>query len=155
MNSLFEYESFVADCYVNLQTSAPARPWTIHGTEATLYEERNALVLLPEPEDLNVQGYGTLQWPKSAREEYFLSKGRNADGSPREPLPAPKQPETVTVERGLTHAECFIDSIRNGRPSRENASEGHLAAGAAHVANLSYRRKRRVEWDWRSNKVRV
>ena len=154
MNSLFEYESFIADCYVNLQTSAPVRPWTIHGTDATLYEERNALVLFHEPVDHGVQSYGTYQWPKEARAQYYLSKGWTADGRPVDPLPAPKEPTIVTLERGLTHAEWFIWSIRESKPSKENAQEGHLAAGAAHVANMSYRQKKRLQWDWQSNKVR-
>ena len=31
------------------------------------------------------------------------------------------------------------ESPRDGSPSRENAEEGHFAAGAAHLANVAYR----------------
>lgn len=154
MNTLFEYDGFLADIYVNLETSYRQRPWTIHGTEGTMHEERNTLVVFPEPEDRDVQGYGTYQWPREMREQYYVSKGYLPNGRPKDPLPPPKEPTVVTIDRGLSHAEYFIKSIRDGSPSKENATEGHYAAGAAHVANASYRQKRRLQWDHKSNKVR-
>ena len=154
MNSLFEYDNFIADIYVNLETSFPSRPWTVHGSDGTMYEERNTLVVFHEPVDNDVQGYGTYQWPREMREQYYLSKGYLPNGRPKEPLPAPKEPTTYTVDRSFTHAEWFIKSIRDGSPSRESATEGHYAAGAAHVANAAYRQKRRLQWDHKNNKVR-
>ena len=154
MNSLFEYDNFIADIYVNLETSHRATPWIIHGTEGTLYEDRNTLVVYHEPVDNDVQGYGTYQWPREMREQYYVSKGYLPNGRPKEPLPEPKEPTVHTVERGFSHAEWFIKSIRDGSPSQENATEGHYAAGAAHVANASYRQKRRMQWDYKNNKVR-
>jgi hypothetical protein len=68
-------------------------------------------------------------------------------------LPPPPEPEEVKVERGPSHYEYFILSIRNGEPSRETAEEGHYAAGAAHVANLAYRHGKRMKWDWKTNQV--
>jgi hypothetical protein len=154
MNTLFEYDGFLADIYVNLETSFNLRPWSIHGTDGTMYEENNALVVYHEPIDNDVQGYGTYQWPREMREQYYVSKGYLPNGRPKEPLPAPKAPTTYTIDRGFTHAEWFIKSIRDGSPSKENATEGHYAAGAAHVANASYRQKRRLQWDHKTNKVR-
>ncbi|MCC7236224.1 MAG: Gfo/Idh/MocA family oxidoreductase [Bryobacterales bacterium] len=154
MNTLFDYDGFVADVYVNLETSVPSRPWTIHGTDAAMWEERGKLVVTKEPVDNDVQGYGTYQWPKAMREQYYIGKGYLPNGRPKEPLPPRPEPETITIDRGLTHAEHFIQSIRTGKPSVENATEGHYAAGAAHVANASYRQKRRLEWNHKTNKVR-
>ena len=57
------------------------------------------------------------------------------------------------MERGPSHAEWFVLSMRDGKPSKENAEEGHLAAGAAHVANMSYKRGKKMKWDWRKNKA--
>jgi len=154
MNSLFEYkEGFVADIYVNLANSAPTRGNTIMGDGGTLVDEMRKLVLYPEPVDHGVQSYGTLQWPKALRSAYYESHGWRPEGRSKEPLPPPKQPQEITVERGPSHAEHFIISLREGTPSRENAEEGHYAAGAAHVANLAYRKGKRMKWDHRSNKA--
>ena len=45
------------------------------------------------------------------------------------------------------------ESPRDGSPSRENAEEGHFAAGAAHLANVAYRRGRRMAWDLKTSRV--
>lgn len=154
MNSLFEYkEGFQADIYVNMANSFQVRGNTILGDQASLVEERGKLILFPEPIDYDVQSYGTLQWPKAMRSAYYESRGWKAEGRPAQPLPPPVQPQEVTVERGPTHAEHFIISMRESKTSRENAEEGHYAAGAAHVANMAYRKGKRLRWDHRTNKV--
>ncbi|HPQ15851.1 MAG TPA: hypothetical protein PLP04_11520, partial [Bryobacteraceae bacterium] len=56
-------------------------------------------------------------------------------------------------ERGLEHHEYFIKSLRENLPSMETAEEGHYAAGAAHLGNLAYRKKRRIRWNIETNKV--
>ena len=61
--------------------------------------------------------------------------------------------DEIEVERGHSHAEWFVLSMREGQPSKENAQEGHLAAGAAHVANMSYRRGKKLKWDWKNDAV--
>lgn len=154
MNSIFEYEEgFVADMYVHLANSSPTPGNIIMGDKGTIIEERGKLVFIPEPVDTNVQGYGTLQWPKAMRAAYFESKGYTADGRPKtKPQPRP-EPEEIAVERGPSHAEHFILSIRNKKPSRENATDGHLAAGAGHIANIAYREHRKVRWNWKTNTV--
>jgi hypothetical protein len=154
MNSLFDYaEGFVADVYVNLGNSYSQRGQTIYGTEAKLYEERGKVVLWKEPVDHGVQTYGTRHWPKAAREAYFLGQGWTAEGRPPQPLSSPKDPEEALVERGPSHAELFLLSILESKPSRENAAEGHYAAGAAHIANMAYRQGKRMHWDWKHHKV--
>lgn len=154
MNSIFEYEEgFIADMYVHLANSFPAPGYTIMGTQGSLVFQGDKLMLFPEPVDHGVQSYGTLQWPKAAREQYFTSKGWSAEGRPLEALPARKQPEEIAVERGPTHAEWFVKCLREGLPSKESALEGHLAAGAAHVANAAYRRGKKLKWDWKTEAV--
>ena len=58
-------------------------------------------------------------------------------------------------ERGQSHNWYFIDSIRNNKPSRENAEEGHFAAAAAHLCNLAYRHKTRASWNPATAKVKL
>lgn len=154
MNSLFEYESgFVADMYVNLCNARRGEPATFMGTEATMVMDAGKLILYPEITRPNVQAYGSSSWPKAARKAYFEANGYTADGKPATPLPPPKEVQEVKVERGPSHYEWFIISLREGKPSRENATEGHYAAGAAHIANMAYRHGCRMRWNFKTGKV--
>lgn len=157
MNSIYEYpNNFIADLYVNLGNARVPHGITIMGTERTLVlgggNRGPAMTLYPEPVAPDVQRYGTNGWPKKMQQQYFESKGYTAEGRPREPLEQKKE-QTVAVERGPQHHELFILSIRNGTPSKENATEGHFAAGAGHLANIAYRKGRRAVWDLKTSKV--
>jgi predicted dehydrogenase len=154
LQSVPEYEKgFILELCVNLCNAAPSRLFTIYGTDGTLMPERNRLMLYPEMHEPDVQDYGTSSWPKAARAAFFKEHGWSEDGRPPEPRPRAPQPEPVTLERGPSHGEYFVLSIRNNSPSKENAAEGHYAAGRAHVANIAYRRGAKVHWDYRTNKV--
>lgn len=149
MESTFEYkEEFLVQCCVNLRSSYPSPNMVILGSEGTLVMERGRIVHYPEPVDRDVQSYGSVAWPKAMRDEYL--KAQEGKAGPRQPRPASQE---ITVERGPGHAALFIESIREGKPSRENATEGHAAAGGAHIANRAYREGRRIRWDFASNKV--
>jgi predicted dehydrogenase len=147
MNSIFDYNGFIADMYVNLGSAYPMRAITIMGSQGTLVEERGKLVVYPERVSPDVQSYGTLSWPKAMRASYFESHGYTADGRPRSPLPEPKKPDEITIPPGPSHYELFVSSVREGKPSRETALEGHMAAAAAHLANMAYRESRLAKWD--------
>jgi predicted dehydrogenase len=148
LESVFEYkEGFVVQCCVNLRSTFPMPNTVILGSEGTMVIDRGKLTLYPEPVDRDVQAYGSLAWPKAMRDEYL--RAQEAKAGPRAPRPEPKE---ITPERGPSHAELFITSIRDGKPSRENATEGHAAAGGAHIANRAYREGRRIRWDFATNK---
>jgi len=159
MNSIFEYpERFVADLYVNLSNGREQPGTVIMGTEGTLLVpergvNRGALILYPEAKRADVQRYSVSCWPAKIRSEYYEARGFTAEGKPKTaPAPEPK-PQEIVSERGPQHHEYFIMSIRDGSPSRENASKGHYAAGAAHLANIAYRTGRRAAWDLKTSRV--
>ncbi|HYO83609.1 MAG TPA: hypothetical protein VES20_19560, partial [Bryobacteraceae bacterium] len=153
LESAFEYpEGFLAQMCVHLKNSAPAPQMVIYGSEGTLVMDRDRITVSGEAPDPDIQMYGTYAWPKAMRNEYLTSKGIDpAKGRTSWPQrPAPKE---FKVERGPSHTDYFLESIREGKPSREPALEGHAAAGGAHIANLAYREGRKVRWDFTSNKV--
>jgi predicted dehydrogenase len=153
LESVFEYpEGFLAQMCVNLKNSAPSPGMTVYGTEGTLVWDRNKIVVTGEPEDRDIQFYGTWAWPKAMREEYLKSRGLDPASSKGAYAPRP-EPKEHRVEPGPGHAYYFIESIREHKPSREDATEGHAAAGAAHMANLAYREGRKFRWDFAANKV--
>ena len=153
MQSVFEYpQGFLAELTVNLKNSAPAPQMAIYGSEGTLVWARDKIVVTGEPEDRDVQFYATIAWPKATREQYLLGKGIDPV-NPRGLWSNRPQPKEHKVERGPGHADFFIRSLREATPSREPASEGHAAAGGAHLANMAYRQGRRMRWDFDTNKV--
>lgn len=155
LESVFEYpeQEFIAEMCVHLKNSAQAPYMVACGSEGTLVWERNRVTITGEPEDKDVQVYGSYAWPKAAREQYFRSRG--ADPANPRASAASKRPEPkeYKVEAGPSHTDYFIESIRESRPSRENATEAHAAAGSAHIANRSYREGRKIKWDFATNRV--
>lgn len=149
MNSLLEYgEGFLVDVYVNQANGQSPRGIYIYGDEGTLLVTFGKLELTPERKSGAAQEYGSINFPKKLRDEYLAQFA----GEVRSPRPEPKD---VPVERGQSHDWYFIDSIRNNKPSRENAEEGHYAAAAAHLCNLAYRNKTRASWDPATGKVKL
>jgi predicted dehydrogenase len=150
MNSVFEYEEgFVADMYVNLCSAHSPHGVIIQGTQGTIeMGGRNGLILHPDPPDTEADPYATDSWPDAMQKQHFADTGYQRG---RRDRPADK---TITIERGLAHAEYFIQSIREGQPSVQDATKGHYAAAAAHLANKAYRDgNTRVSWDYRTNKI--
>jgi predicted dehydrogenase len=141
MNSLLEYpEGFLVDVYVTQANSFAPRGILIMGDQGTLQVEFRKLTLIPEPKAGEAQLYGSLNFPKKLRDEY-LAKFAN------DPRPTRSEPKEIPIESGQSHNWYFIDSIVNGKPSRENAEEGHYAAAAAHMCNMAYRKGTRVTFD--------
>jgi len=104
------------------------------------------LILYPEPKFSEAHRYAVECWPKKMREAYFASFA-NAE-QPSEPVA-----KEIAIERGPQHHEYFILSLREGLPSKESAADGHYAAGAAHLANIAFKKGRRIHWDLKTNKV--
>ena len=148
METVFEYPgNFLANLYVNLGNSRQTARQTIYGSEGTLVVEGfNKVVLYPEPSSVDVQRYSTACWPEAMRKQYFEEHG-NAE------RPKPKPSQEYTVERGPSHQQQFVNALRQGKAITETAVDGHYAAGAAHLANLAFRKGRRMKWDLKTGKV--
>jgi predicted dehydrogenase len=154
MNSIYEYpQGFIADMYVNLGNSRGMSGTVVMGSEGTLVIGGRGLVLYPEPNFPDVQRYGTIGWPKALRAKYFEENGCTPEGDFKVPPPPAKASQEIKLERKPSHHELFILSLRNNTPSVETAAEGHYAAGAGHLANLAYRRGRRMKWDLKTFEV--
>jgi predicted dehydrogenase len=154
LNSIYYYPNdLVADLYVNLCNAQGGRGMTVMGTDATMQLSMRGITIQEENKSHDVQRYATAAWPEKMRREYFASRGYSPEGRALNPPPPAKKPQEVTIERGLSHTQHFLVSLREGKPTRENAWDGHAAAGAAHLANLAYLKGRRLGWDWKTGKV--
>lgn len=144
MTSIYEYPGFLAELSVNQCNGYLPRAMYIAGTEGTLEVGTDKVIHHFERKPENVQRYGSLAWPKGMRDKYL--EGRRV-GS------ALLKPQEIKIEQGTSHTDLFLESLRENKPSVENSQEGHLAAGAAHLANMAYKNGRRMSWDAKSNVV--
>lgn len=151
MNSIFEYEEgFLADVYVNQANGRPVSPITIMGSEGTLTIEdgqrgNKKLVITPEPQPSPIQRYGSLGWPAAMRAQYLKS-------APAKPAVSSK-PQEIEVPPGTKHEEFFIQALREGKAKVETAFEGFAACSAAHLANLSYRKGKKMSWNVETGQI--
>ena len=153
MSAVYQYDGFLVDMYANLGNlrGGTGSGTVIMGSEGTLTFDRAGLVVNFDPQASPVAWYGLNGWPKELKEQYLESAGFGKGQKPA--LPPTKPAQQFKIERGLQHHEYFIQSLREGTPSKENAEDGHYAAGAAHLANLAFRKGRRMKWDLATNKV--
>lgn len=156
MNSIYEYDGFIVDMYVHLANAFSHQRQLIMGTKATLdFTRGDKLVVYPEKHWNGVQHYGINGWPQRLKAEYWEARGYTADGKPKKPLPPAPQPKEIELTQNPSHQERFIMSLREGKPSVEDAKEGHCAAGASHIANIAYRKGRKVAWDADTARVQL
>jgi predicted dehydrogenase len=142
---VMEYPDFILEITANLGSTRRATETMVAGSEASLSLTRKGVLVTFEPTPSPIAFYGLNGWPKALREQYLESMG--VVGGRRPPTPPTKPPEEVPVEQGLSHNEWFIKALRENLPSPESAEEGHNAATAAHMGNLSYRKGKKIRYD--------
>lgn len=150
--SVYEYpEKFQMQLCVDFGSSKghlAGRGIVIQGNQGTLIVggRDGELVLYPEDPNQVARQYAG-HFPRKLREGFQRSLEFEADGTPRQALPKPKEMEVIPVVRDPerpTHMGFFIKSVKDRSPSVEDAQAGHHAAAAAHMANQAYRRRRMV-----------
>ena len=146
LQAVYEYPGFLATLHVNLGNGrGTGATNVIHGTEGTIIiEGRGKMIYYPERIEEDVQSYGTLQWPKAMRARYFEEHGWTAEGQPKQPAPEPKPERVIEIAQKPSAQAAFINAIRQGTPVAESAAHGCHAASAAHLANDSFRKGRRL-----------
>ncbi|HAX43603.1 MAG TPA: hypothetical protein DCY80_13735, partial [Solibacterales bacterium] len=141
MNSMLEYpEGFVVDLYVNQCNSGNrGRGVWIMGDQGAMQVDGGRLTVFPEPVFGDAMQYGSQNFPKRLREAY-LKQFEGKPGTQR------REPVETKIARGPSHVARFVESVVDNKPSKENALDGHYAAGAAQLCNHAYRNRKRAEW---------
>jgi predicted dehydrogenase len=147
--ALYDYpQGFHLNIRVNLGSSGP-EVTRFYGTEGTL-DVGNDLRLTAQ--NLYEEPGGIVESWAEEMQKAFMEKYRK-----EHPLPVPHSGEVKKVdERFVTpphydetreHLFNFIQAVRTRQPANEDAEFGTNAATAAHLANLSYKNGRPVNWD--------
>ena len=125
----------------------------ILGTEGTLILGRNLTFI---PERVN-EGNGWIveSWPEQLQEEYYMDPAILAEEHPSTRPPAVVEGTEVYTAEGISgtqlHMQEFLAAVRNGTPTKEDATVGHHAAACAHLINQSIDAGRTVHWDPKKN----
>jgi predicted dehydrogenase len=128
------------------------------GTEGSLELAGGKLIFTPEVvyED---NGWIVQSWPSKLEEAYYEEPKIRGEEMPwtRDPKVIPDA-ETYRAEGiGDTtlHMAEFFNAVKNGTPTKEDATVGHHAASCAHMVNLSIEKKKIIYWDATKDTVKT
>jgi predicted dehydrogenase len=120
------------------------------GTEGSLELAGGKLVFTPEVvyED---NGWIVQSWPSKLEEAYYEDPKIREEEMPwtrrSKVIPDAETYRAEGIDDTTLHMAEFFDAIKNGTPTKEDASVGHHAASCAHLINLSIEKKKIIHWD--------
>jgi predicted dehydrogenase len=149
-NTLYAYEKFQAQVSANLvcnwEDGEIVRFMGDKGT-VELTEWSATLVPYNPVEDYL---YPLESWPKDMKEQFIAQRKNDplADvGTARQQPQRQKETFKQQAEGTEDHLRDFFACVRSRKQPVENVEFGCGTAVACHMANLSYRQKKRVSWD--------
>lgn len=149
MLALLDYPAFTVSLKVNFESGLPHESFGVKfvGSEGTMVTGYNALTLSRRPRETE-PGFTIDTFAKATQEQFlreYRAKYPAAQGI------RPEREETYVPPQGsnahLEHHKSFYRSIRENRPSVEDAVFGFRAAGPALLTNASYFEKKVCGWD--------
>jgi len=157
-NTLYDYGKFTVQVSANLASN-----W--EGGEIVRFMGDKGTVDLREEGPANLLPYNPVEeynyplesWPKDLKEQ-FIAQHKNdplADVGTANQQPK-RKPETVTQTREGTedHMANFFACVHSRQQPVENVEFGCGTAVACHMANISYREKKKVFWDAAQGRIR-
>jgi predicted dehydrogenase len=160
INAILEYpEGFVASLSstFNNQLSAEGG-FQILGTEGGLTIGGGGFTYHPEMA-VEDNRWIVESWPQALEAKYYKDPKVR-----REEVPASRPPQVIPAvqtyrERGLeatvVHFQKFFESVRNRKPTVEDALMGHRAAACAHLINRSAETRKMVAWDFGKETIKA
>ena len=96
----------------------------------------------------------TESWPEDLADAYIADPATRHEEIPSSRPPATVPGEEVYHSEGresiMVHIQEWLDAIRNGSSTKEDAEVGHHAAACAHMINASIETEKTVHWDGQS-----
>ena len=149
-NTLYDYGKFQVVVLANLVSNFDGGEIVrFMGDKGTVVLTEESATLLPYDEEWSFE-YPLESWPKDLRES-FVAEHRNdpsADvGTYNKQAHRKKQSLQQTAEGTEDHMRNFFECIKSRKPPIESVDFGCGTAVACHMANTSYREKKRVFWN--------
>ncbi|MCY3630273.1 MAG: Gfo/Idh/MocA family oxidoreductase [Bacteroidota bacterium] len=110
------------------------------------------------PERVNESnGWITESWPKALADAYIADPATRHEEMPSSRPQSTLAGEEVYYPEGESsmhvHIREWLDAIRNGSATKEDAEVGHHAAACAHMINASIEKEKMVKWDGKNLKT--
>jgi len=153
MLALLDYPAFTVQLKVNFESGTPAESAGMKfvGSEGTITTSTTRLTLARRPREKE-PGYTIDTFPEAVQKD-FLEQYRKQYPPTRASADSlrPDRDDTYSPPPGFNpqreHHRAFYESIRQAKPSVEDAVFGYRAAGPALLTNVSYFEKRVCAWD--------
>jgi len=141
-NTLYDYGKFQVQMSADLASNwDPEETVRFLGDRGTVELTKPVVRLFPyDPQE--EASYPLESWPKDQKERYLAE-------NPRGPRVSERAPETFKQTREGTedHMRNLFECMRTRQQPVENVDFGAGTAVACHMANTSYREKKRVFWN--------
>jgi predicted dehydrogenase len=151
---LFEYGKVPVNMWLNLGTDSP-EIYRFMGSKGILEVTSESVTYIPQSGVDIEPSYYANSFPRVLREAYTKEWHQKHDPVPGKETGlegiryvAPSWSEVKP------HLWNFFQAVRSRQPVVEDATFGHHAALACHMANESYFRKRAVDWDPSSETIK-
>jgi len=153
MLALLDYPGFTVQLKVNFESGTPAESAGMKfvGSEGTITTSTTRLTLARRPRETE-PGYTIDTFPEAVQKD-FLQQYHKQYPPSRASADSlrPDRDDTYAPPPGFNpqreHHRVFYESIRQRKPSVEDAVFGYRAAGPALLTNVSYFEKRVCTWD--------
>jgi predicted dehydrogenase len=153
MLALLDYPGFTVQLKVNFESGSPAESAGMKfvGSEGTITTSTTRLTVARRPRETE-PGYTIDTFPEAVQKD-FLAQYRKQYPPAQASADSlrPDRDDTYSAPAGFNpqreHHRVFYESIRQGKPSVEDAVFGYRAAGPALLTNVSYFEKRVCTWD--------
>jgi len=149
-NTLYDYGKFQVVVLANLVSNFDGGEIVrFMGDKGTVVLTEESARLLPYDQQWEY-GYPLESWPKDLKDRFMAAHKNDpsADvGTYRKQPHRKPQNFKQTAEGTEDHFRNFFESIKNRRQPIENVDFGCGTAVACHMANISYKEKKRVFWD--------
>ncbi len=149
-NTLYDYGKFVVQVSANLASNWEGGEIVrFMGDKGTVDLREDGATLIPY-NPMEDYGYPLESWPKDMKERFIAEHKDDPTADVGTARRQPKRkPEKFAQQREGTedHLRNFFDCVPSRQQPVENVEFGCGTAVACHMANISYREKKRVFWD--------
>lgn len=157
-NTLYDYGKFQVVVTANLVSNWDNEEIVrFMGDKGTVELREWATNFIPYT-DIEAYSYPLESWPKDTKQQ-FMEAHRNdplADFNGAGQKPQPKRESfPQTAEGTEDHIRNFCECVKSRKQPIENVDFGCGTAVASHMANISYRERRRVFWDAQKLELRM
>jgi len=152
--TVYQYGKIPVYLRLNLGSESP-ETYRFYGSKGMLEVTEFGMALSPQTGEDSAPSYYAYSFPRDMRDAYFKKWHDDHDAKPgQEPLFESFTYKGDDWDDQRPHMWAYFEAVRSRKALPEDATFGHHAALACHMANESYFRKSQVVWDAASGQIK-